>query len=211
MISSITMNGIATYNNITIPNLKKVNFFFGLNGSGKSTIAKYLNSLISKDESFNQCTNIGFDGSQDYIMIFNEEFIEENFKRNSELKGIFSLDQRNTFIDEQIRNKENEESLYEQIIDEYISKQEELKRYINAKYNDLLDKCWDERKSFSAFTKIKLVNTGSKENHLKHIQQILSQSFDVLPIEDIKEQYNLLYEKEIRLVNTQIDVNLYKK
>ena len=211
MISSITINGIATYNNVTIPNLKKVNFFFGLNGSGKSTIAKYLNSLISKDELFNQCTNIGFDGSQDYIMTFNEEFIEENFKRNSELKGIFSLDQRNTFIDEQIRNKENEESLYEQIIDEYISKQEELKRYINAKYNDLLDKCWDERKSFSAFTKIKLVNTGSKENHLKHIQQILSQSFDVLPIEDIKEQYNLLYEKEIRLVNTQIDVNLYKK
>ena len=211
MISSITMNGIATYNNITIPNLKKVNFFFGLNGSGKSTIAKYLNSLISKDELFNQCTNIGFDGSQDYIMTFNEEFIEENFKRNSELKGIFSLDQRNTFIDEQIRNKENEESLYEQIIDGYISKQEELKRYINVKYNDLLDKCWDERKSFLAFTKIKLVNTGSKENHLKYIQQILSQSFETLPIEDITEQYDLLYEKEIRLVNTQIDVNLYKK
>ena len=105
MISSITMNGIATYNNITIPNLKKVNFFFGLNGSGKSTIAKYLNSLISKDESFNQCTNIGFDDSQDHIMTFNEEFIEENFKRNSELKGIFSLNQRNTAIDEQTNQK----------------------------------------------------------------------------------------------------------
>ena len=50
MISSITMNAIATYNNVTIQNLKKVNFFFGLNGSGKSTIAKYLNSLISNDE-----------------------------------------------------------------------------------------------------------------------------------------------------------------
>ena len=211
MISSITMNGIATYNNITIPNLKKVNFFFGLNGSGKSTIAKYLNSLISKDESFNQCTNIGFDGSQDHIMTFNEEFIEENFKRNSELKGIFSLNQRNTTIDKQIRDKEEEKSLYERLINKYIDKKEKIEKYRTDKYKELIKEFWDERKTFSTFTKINLAHAGSKENHLKDIKQILSQSFDILSIEDIKEQYNLLYEKEIKFVNTQINIDLYKK
>ncbi len=211
MISSITMNGIATYDNITIPNLKKVNFFFGLNGSGKSTIAKYLNSLISKDESFNQCTNIGFDGSQDHIMTFNEEFIEENFKRNSELKGIFSLNQRNTTIDKQIRDKEEEKSLYERLINKYIDKKEKIEKYRTDKYNELIKESWDERKIFSTFNKINLAHAGSKENHLRDIKQILSQSFDALPIEDIKEQYNLLYEKEIKFVNTQINVNLYNK
>ena len=211
MISSITMNGIATYNNITIPNLKKVNFFFGLNGSGKSTIAKYLNSLISKDESFNQCTNIGFDGSQDHIMTFNEEFIEENFKRNSELKGIFSLNQRNTAIDEQIKNKEEEKSFYEKAIAKYTNKKETIEKYRTDKYKELIKEFWDERKTFSTFTKINLAHAGSKENHLKDIKQILSQSFDILSIEDIKEQYNLLYEKEIKFVNTQINIDLYKK
>ena len=211
MISSITMNGIATYDNITIPNLKKVNFFFGLNGSGKSTIAKYLNSLISKDESFNQCTNIGFDSSQDHIMTFNEEFIEENFKRNSELKGIFSLNQRNTTIDKQIRDKEEEKSLYERLINKYIDKKEKIEKYRTDKYNELIKESWDERKIFSTFNKINLAHAGSKENHLRDIKQILSQSFDALPIEDIKEQYNLLYEKEIKFVNTQINVNLYNK
>ena len=211
MISSITMNGIATYDNITIPNLKKVNFFFGLNGSGKSTIAKYLNSLISKDESFNQCTNIGFDSSQDHIMTFNEEFIEENFKRNSELKGIFSLNQRNTTIDKQIRDKEEEKSLYERLINKYIDKKEKIEKYRTDKYNELIKESWDERNIFSTFNKINLAHAGSKENHLRDIKQILSQSFDALPIEDIKEQYNLLYEKEIKFVNTQINVNLYNK
>ena len=211
MISSITMNGIATYDNITIPNLKKVNFFFGLNGSGKSTIAKYLNSLISKDESFNQCTNIGFDSSQDHIMTFNEEFIEENFKRNSELKGIFSLNQRNTTIDKQIRDKEEEKSLYERLINKYIDKKEKIEKYRTDKYNELIKESWDERKIFSTFNKINLAHAGSRENHLRDIKQILSQSFDALPIEDIKEQYNLLYEKEIKFVNTQINVNLYNK
>lgn len=211
MISSITMNGIATYNNITIPNLKKVNFFFGLNGSGKSTIAKYLNSLISKDESFNQCTNIGFDGSQDHIMTFNEEFIEENFKRNSELKGIFSLNQRNTAIDKQIRDKEEEKSFYEKAIAKYTDKKETIKKYRTDRYKKLIEESWNERKTFSTFNKINLAHAGSRENHLRDIKQILSQSFDALPIEDIKEQYNLLYEKEIKFVNTQINVNLYNK
>ena len=211
MISSITMNGIATYNNITIPNLKKVNFFFGLNGSGKSTIAKYLNSLISKDESFNQCTNIGFDDSQDHIMTFNEEFIEENFKRNSELKGIFSLNQRNTTIDKQIRDKEEEKSLYERLIDKYIDKKEKIEKYRTDKYNELIEESWDERKTFSTFVKINLAHTRNKGNHLREIQQKLSQSFNVLSIDKIKEEYDLLYEKEIKLVSSQINVNLYDK
>jgi len=211
MISSITVNGIATYNNVTIPNLKKVNFFFGLNGSGKSTIAKYLNSLTSSDELFNQCTNVGFDSSQDHIMTFNEEFIEENFKRNSELKGIFSLNQRNTAIDKQIRDKEEEKSLYERLIDKYIDKKGKIEKYRTDRYKKLIEESWNERKTFSTFNKINLVHAGSKENHLKDIKQILSQSFDVLSIGDIKEQYNLLYEKEIKFVNTQINIDLYKK
>ena len=211
MISSITMNGIATYNNITIPNLKKVNFFFGLNGSGKSTIAKYLNSLISKDESFDQCTNIGFDGSQDHIMTFNEEFIEENFKRNSELKGIFSLNQRNTAIDKQIRDKEEEKSLYERLIDKYIDKKGKIEKYRTDIYKELIEESWDERKTFSTFAKINLAHTRNKVNHLSEIQQRLSQPFNVLSIDKIKEQYDLLYEKDIKFVSSQININLYDK
>ena len=211
MISSITMNGIATYNNITIPNLKKVNFFFGLNGSGKSTIAKYLNSLISKDESFDQCTNIGFDGSQDHIMTFNEEFIEENFKRNSELKGIFSLNQRNTAMDKQIRDKEEEKSLYERLIDKYIDKKGKIEKYRTDIYKELIEESWDERKTFSTFAKINLAHTRNKVNHLSEIQQRLSQPFNVLSIDKIKEQYDLLYEKDIKFVSSQININLYDK
>lgn len=211
MISSITMNGIATYNNFTIPNLRKVNFFFGLNGSGKSTIAKYLNNLISKDESFNQCTNIGFDDSQDHIMTFNEEFIEENFKRNPELKGIFSLNQRNTAIDKQIRDKEEEKSLYERLIDKYIDKKGKIEKYRTDRYKELIEESWDERKTFSTFAKINLAHTRNKVNHLSEIQQRLSQPFNVLSIDKIKEQYDLLYEKDIKFVSSQININLYDK
>ena len=46
MITKINVKNVASYNptaGVEINDLKKVNFFFGFNGSGKSTIAKYPN------------------------------------------------------------------------------------------------------------------------------------------------------------------------
>ena len=56
MIKSIKMKNCATYNSdgIVIDNCKKVNFFYGANGSGKSTIGNFyrikltLNTAIVK-------------------------------------------------------------------------------------------------------------------------------------------------------------------
>ena len=44
MIDSIHIRSVASYdeNGVDIQNLKKMNFFFGANGTGKSTIARYL-------------------------------------------------------------------------------------------------------------------------------------------------------------------------
>ena len=113
MISSLTIKDVATYDNIngvTINDLKKVNFFFGFNGSGKSTISKYLRNLSlatpQQSQSFNNCSNIGYDNLLHQLLIFNEDFIEENFRRSADLKGVFSLNQANVAIDQQITEEE---------------------------------------------------------------------------------------------------------
>ena len=43
-IQSITVKKVASYDNtgVTLNNIKKLNFFIGFNGTGKSTIAKFL-------------------------------------------------------------------------------------------------------------------------------------------------------------------------
>jgi len=114
-------------------------------------------------------------------------------------------------MNKQIKNKEEEKSFYEKAIAKYTDKKETIEKYRTDRYKKLIEESWNERKTFSTFNKINLAHAGSRENHLRDIKQILSQSFDALPIEDIKEQYNLLYEKEIKFVNTQINVNLYNK
>jgi wobble nucleotide-excising tRNase len=47
MIESITLSGIATYSHVTpeaIQNLKALNYFYGANGAGKTTISRLINN-----------------------------------------------------------------------------------------------------------------------------------------------------------------------
>jgi len=81
MIESIVIKNVASYDSasgVTIEGLKKVNFFFGNNGSGKSTIAKYLYDLSLDSTSnldFSHCSQMGYDGENMQILVFNEDFI----------------------------------------------------------------------------------------------------------------------------------------
>ena len=73
-----------------------VNFFFGNNGTGKSTIAKAIKSGIGITYA---------DGKhyEDYIpLVYNQTFIDENMKSYHDLKGIFTFDEVNSEAQEEI-------------------------------------------------------------------------------------------------------------
>lgn len=110
MITKIIIKNIASYNSngVEIEELTKLNYFFGNNGCGKSTIAKYLDSL-QKDTSnmlFPFCNAENFDSDKEEILVFNQDFIEDNFKNNDSLKGVFSLNESNAKIDGEIKDNE---------------------------------------------------------------------------------------------------------
>lgn len=229
MITSINLKDVASYisvNGVNINDLKKVNFFFGFNGSGKSTIAKYLRNLdldaANKNASFNTCSNVGYDNSQHQILTFNEEFIEENFRKSNEFKGVFSLNQSNALIDQQITDEEASIQLYETLRDKYLSKIQAIEADKKTSLSSLLNNCWNQRTTFTTFTKISLANSGSKPNHLQEINRILQQPLgQVLTIQEITEQYQTFYEKELKeivqIVNSKayldirrLEVNLEK-
>ena len=80
MITSLLIKDVASYDandGVEIDDLKKVNFFFGFNGTGKSTIAKYLRSLEPnvQQSKFNACNNVGYNSSNYEILTFNKDFI----------------------------------------------------------------------------------------------------------------------------------------
>lgn len=89
MISKIKLDGIATYTEPVEISLKKINYFFGGNGTGKTTISKILRGDYGKDIS-SQSVDYN-DSSEPNIMVFNRNFINDSIEMSSELKGVFTL------------------------------------------------------------------------------------------------------------------------
>lgn len=99
MIDQIHLKNITSYDGtgVCIKSIKKLNYFFGRNGSGKSSLGKYLynlslNSSISND--YSACSQIGYDSGRHKILVFNDEFIERNFILKRTQTGVFSLNEK---------------------------------------------------------------------------------------------------------------------
>lgn len=113
-IQSITVKKVASYDNtgVTLNNIKKLNFFIGFNGTGKSTIAKFLHNVslptAEQDAAYSDCSITGYNPTNEKIIVYDERFKKENFIDNDKLKGVFSLNKTNAVIDRKISDYENE-------------------------------------------------------------------------------------------------------
>lgn len=93
MIESIQIKGVATYdtNAQNMSGLSKFNFVYGSNGSGKTTITR----VIADHDAFPTCKVTWLGGTKMQTMVYNRDFIEKNFNQSAELKGVFTLGDKN--------------------------------------------------------------------------------------------------------------------
>jgi len=106
MIQKIIIKKAATFLDpgVEIDNLKKVNFIYGSNGTGKTTISNLL--YEPERSSFGDC-NVEWENNQPILtLVYNKEFRERNFS-GSTLNGVFTLGEASVDeIDEIERKKE---------------------------------------------------------------------------------------------------------
>jgi len=90
MIRSINVKGVATCSEqgIEINNCKKINFIYGANGSGKTTISNFLANQA--DSKFSSCSLQWDNDSPLPILVYNKEFRTRNFG-NADIAGVFTL------------------------------------------------------------------------------------------------------------------------
>ena len=90
MIESIFIKNVATYNSsgIYINGLKKINFIYGANGCGKTTISNFI--LDKNPELFKDCTLNWGNGIPLHALVYNKKFRDKNFG-HGKLNGIFTL------------------------------------------------------------------------------------------------------------------------
>lgn len=102
MLKSINLNNVASYkNNASLKTDKKINLIYGLNGAGKSTFSNYL--LQRTEAMYKDCSIEGL--NEDYeFLVYNTNFIQDNFFEVENLKGIFTLSKENKDAETKIAN-----------------------------------------------------------------------------------------------------------
>lgn len=90
MIEQISIHHFATYDETgcTLENLNKINFIYGTNGTGKTTISNFVKDPTHNN--YNRCSikwqnNIPID-----VLVYNKVFREENFS-TGKISGVFTL------------------------------------------------------------------------------------------------------------------------
>ena len=93
MIEKIEVKKVASYDEtgIKITNLKKVNFIYGANGCGKTTISNFLHDKTN----FDNCSIDWKNGQELKTLVYNKEFRLRNFG-SGKIGGVFTLGEATT-------------------------------------------------------------------------------------------------------------------
>jgi wobble nucleotide-excising tRNase len=200
MIESITLSGIATYSPVTpemIKNLKAVNYFYGANGAGKTTISRLINN-----PAFSTASKVTWaKGNQIPAMVYNNDFIAANFTDSKQFKGVFTLGQaEQAQLDrlEEFKKERDRNTLLKTKAQENLNGPDGKSGKIAEKNTleaKLVARCWEQKQKHDdefkgAFTGLRNNREAFKNRVLQESKSNTSQLID---IEDLRKRADVLY------------------
>jgi wobble nucleotide-excising tRNase len=152
MIEAITIANVATYASEILSGLSQFNFLFGSNGTGKTTISR----VIADENKFPTCHVTWKAGTKLQPLVYNHDFVDRNFHQLSELKGVFTLGEKQKDTLAKIADAKTE-------LNELTAKIENLTQGLHGvdgnggKKGDLAalearlkEKCWAQKQKYDA-------------------------------------------------------------
>ena len=181
-ITGVKVNA-PTYTNITFtPSL--INFFYGKNGTGKSTLAKAF-----KDGS----AALTWDGapfSNDRILVYNEDFIAKHVQSYGNIPGVFTISEVNAekkkLADEKMAKKKAKDDTVK-ANEEKIKKIEEAQDTDNEAY---LSEIWKMTEDFRRDYPSALMYLRDRKKFVGKLEETASAAGD---LKEIKKLYDTVY------------------
>lgn len=147
MLEEIKLRNVATYDEqgVIISDLKEINFIYGANGCGKTTLSNYLTN--TSIEKFKDCSIGWVKNNHLPIFVYNKDFREKNFSK-SDIAGVFTLGEAtNTqinIIKSLTQNRDNQNALLENSVRDKEKKEREQTN-LDVEFTD---KCWSLYKKY---------------------------------------------------------------
>lgn len=210
MINEICIKSCTPYDDLgaNISNCKKVNFIYGANGSGKTTISEYLRTYEIKLDRYKFC-HIKWESSKKKpIYVYNHQFRQNNFKNEVGIPGVFTLGEDSIEdieaikkLKEDLREKEEKYNKTNESIQKKKYEKEELeKNFKEDAWKQILKR--NENDFINAFEGFR----GNKNKFIEELQRRIKNSNGVL-----NERKNLIERSSVLFKRKPVSVeNLYE-
>lgn len=184
-ITKITLNR-ATFSNVPVNELSFINFFYGNNGAGKSSIAH----AIDEDDGVEWADGKTRD---DYdVLVYNQDFINDNFENRDDLAGVFIFGEEDIEAKKKIAEltdqKKDKEGKRTAAVEEYKTKMAgidnalvEFQDTCFSRTSDLrkrFEKCMDGKKQKKSFAEAVLGEKAPTKIDIDKLEQLYDVAFD---------------------------------
>ena len=184
-ITNITLNR-ATFTDVPIEDLTFINFFYGNNGAGKSSIAR----AIDEDEGIEWADGKTRD---DYdVLVYNQVFINDNFENYGDLEGVFIFGEEDIEAKKKIAEltdqKKDKDGKHTEAGEEYKTKMAgidnalvEFQDTCFSKTADLrkrFEKCMNGKKQKKGFAEAVLGEKSPTKIDIDKLEQLYDVAFD---------------------------------
>lgn len=173
MITEIHMDTVASFKqHASLVTDKKINLIYGLNGTGKSTISNFL--YEPDNPAFILCKKVP--AASVPVLVYNQNFIRDNFYVADSLQGIFSLSKENKEAEQKIADATKEQGELERDIQEKRSEKELATQAFSKQKNQAIEKVWGIKQTYAGGDRVLEYCLeglkGQKDKLFAHLQGI---------------------------------------
>lgn len=197
MISRIKLDNIAAYGDDVELIPQKINYIFGGNGTGKTSISKLLHT-VSLDECSSERVEWN-SSTKEKILVFNRFFIKDNFEAAKSLDGVFTLGEDTIKYQQEITELEERIANSEHQIETYNKSLENLSKNKSEKTSEIEEKCWSLKLKYGGqFPRVFEGYMNSKSKFAQKIMSMITSDYsgDGLSLDELRKNYEVTFISE---------------
>lgn len=208
MLNEILINPpVATYQNpARLSDLRRINYIFGANGTGKTTISRVIAQTLEHD----QCHLQWQGNSQLECLVYNQDFVDRNFNQGGPLQGVFTLGEHQVEAESEIARIQPEiERTNDQIASLNIQLDgEDSQSGKRKEITDLeplfRDKCWGQKELYDAYFKEAFTAASVRGNKDRFKQKVLTEAVsntaELRTLEYLKEKALTVFSSNVERI-----------
>lgn len=163
-----------------------VNFFFGNNGAGKSTIARAIKSSVGVTYAPGRT-------AADYLpLVYDQDFIDANFHSYRNMNGVFTLNAKNAEVQKQIDEAAEERTRIKKLLTAATEKRRNTAAAKDKLHRDFLKECWERGRTIREEFPGTMDKKGKSD---PFVREILKHAPADMDIEKLRRLYESAYSE----------------